>query len=145
MLDIEPALDFQLLAIETVRNLFRNQGICQSEFNVTQTLALVVSCGHIERMIRMGTRKLKSRLSKCLRIVHLGNGVHVTHHGETVAEINPPKHFQEHSIDNELRRRARTGKVRLGARNRPEVYTSTYVQLPDEIVRALLCESRGEY
>lgn len=92
----------------------------------------------------MGIRKLKSRLSKRLRMVHVGNEVHVTL-CETVAEIQPPTHLPEHSIDNKLRHRARAGKVRLGARNRPEAYPGTSVQLPDEIVRTLLSESRGEY
>ena len=96
-------------------------------------------------MITMGIRELKSRLSECIRMVREGNEVHVTHRGETVAEIRPPTHLADHNIDNELRRRAQAGKVRLGARNRPEVYTSTSVQLPDEIVRALLSESRGEH
>ena len=74
-----------------------------------------------------------------------GNEVHVTHRGETVAEIRPPSHPADHDIDKELRHRAQAGKVRLGARNRPEVYTSTSVQLPEDTVQTLLNDSRGEY
>ena len=144
-LPFEPALDFQLLPIETAHDLFRNQEIYQSEFNVTQALALVVSCGHIERMITMGIRKLKSRLSKCFRMVREGNEVHVTHRGESVSETRPPTRLPNHNIDNELRRRARTGKVRLGAQNRPDVYIGTSVQLPEDIAQTLLNESRNEY
>lgn len=130
-------------AIEAVCDLFRGQEVYQSEFAVTQALALVVSCGYIEQMITIGVRELKSRLSECIDLVREGNEVHVTHRGETVAEICPPSHLADHDIDNELRRRAQAGKVRLGARNRPEVYTCISVQLPDEIVHALLNESRG--
>ena len=110
-----------------------------------QALVLVASCGYIERMITVGIRELKSRLSECLRMVREGNEVQVTLRGETVAEIRPPTHLAEHSTDSELRRRAQAGKVRLGARNRPEAYPSTSVQLPDGIVRTLLSESRGEH
>ena len=96
-------------------------------------------------MITIGVRELKSCLGECIDLVREGNEGHVTHRGETVAEICPPSHLADHGIDNKLRRRAQAEKVRLGARNRPEVYTSTSVQLPDEIVRALLTESRGEH
>ena len=95
-------------------------------------------------MITIGIRELKSRLSECIRMVREGNEVYVTHRGETVAEIRPPTHLADHRIDNELRRRAQAGKVRLGARNRPEVYINTAVQLPDGTAQALLNETRGE-
>ena len=71
--------------------------------------------------------------------------MHVTHRGNTEAEVRPPTRLADHHIDNELRGRAQAGKVRLGARNRPDVYISTSVQLPDGIVQALLNESRGEH
>ena len=96
-------------------------------------------------MITMGVRELKSRLSECIRMVREGNEVYVTHRGETVAEIRPPTHLSDNHIDNELRLRAQAGKVRLGARNRPEVYISTSVQLPEGTAKTLLNESRGEY
>ena len=96
-------------------------------------------------MITIGVRELKSRLSDCVHLVREGKEVHVTHRSETLAEFRPPSHLADHDIDNELGRRAQTGKVRLGAQNRPEAYTSTSVQLPDEIVRALLTDSRGEH
>ena len=88
---------------------------------------------------------MKSRLSECIRMVREGHEVYVTHRGETVAEIRPPTHVADESIDREIRRRAQAGKMRLGARNRPEVYVETPARMPAETVRSLLHESRGEH
>ena len=92
----------------------------------------------------MSVKGLKSRLSACIRMVRKAKKVRVTHRGETVVGTRPPTHLADHDIDNELRRCAQAGKVRLGAPNRPEVYPNTSVQLPDEVVRAMLGDSRGE-
>ena len=48
------------------------------------------------------------------------------------------------NIDNELRRHAQAGRVRLGAENQPVVYISTSVKLPNGTVETLLSKSRGE-
>ena len=97
-------------------------------------------------MITIGVRALKSRLSECIRMVREGHEVYVTHRGETVAEIRPPTHLAGgEPIDSELRRRAQAGKVRLGARNRPEAYVETPARMPAETVQGLLHESRGEH
>ena len=93
----------------------------------------------------MSVKGLKSRLSACIRMVRKAKEVRVTHRGETVAGTRSLTRLADHDIDSELRRCAQAGKVRLGARNRPEVYPNTSVQLPDELVRALLSESRGEH
>lgn len=90
----------------------------------------------------MSVKGLKSRLSACIRMVRKAKEVRVTHRGETNVGTRPPTHLADHDIDSEL---GRAGKVRLGARNRPEAYPNTSVQLPDETVRALLNESRAEY
>lgn len=78
-------------------------------------------------------------------MVREGHEVYVTHRGETVAEIRAPTHVAEEQIDSELRRRAQAGKMRLGARNRPEVYVETPARMPAETVQSLLHESRGEH
>ena len=96
-------------------------------------------------MVTIGVRALKSRLSECIRMVREGHEVYVTHRGETVAEIRAPTHVAEEQIDSELRRRAHAGKMRLGARNRPEVYVETPARMPAETVQRLLHESRGEH
>ena len=95
-------------------------------------------------MITIGVRELKSRLSECIRMVREGGEVYVTHRGETVAELRPPSHVEEDKVSAELRRRARGGKVRLGARNRADVYVRPRCRLPAATVQALLRESRGE-
>ena len=72
--------------------------------------------------------------------------MHVTHRGETVAESRPPTHLSDNHIDNELRLRTHAGKVRFGARNRPEAHISisTSVQLPEGTAQTLLNDSGGE-
>ena len=91
-----------------------------------------------------GVRELKNRLSAYLRLVERGERVAVTHRGRVVAELGPPAHTTEEEAHDELRRRARTGTVRLGAPNRPDVYPPPPRRLPTRIVQELLDEVRGE-
>ena len=91
-----------------------------------------------------GVREVKNRLSAYLRMVEQGERVAVTHRGRVVAELGPPTHASEDESHAELRRRARTGTVRLGAPNRPDVYPRPSRRLPTRIVQDLLDEVRGE-
>ena len=93
----------------------------------------------------MGVRMLKSRLSECSRRVREGTKAQITLPDETGAGICPPTLLADNHINNELKRRAQAGKVRLGAQNRPEVYTTISVQLPTGAAQILLDESKGEY
>ena len=96
-------------------------------------------------MITTGVSALKVRLGSCVRKVREWRGVYVTGAGGTVAEIRPSTDLADEQVDSELRRLAQAGKVRLGARNRPEVYVETGVSASAEAVQSLLHESRSEY
>ena len=89
-------------------------------------------------------REIKNRLSAYLRMVEQGERVAITHRGRVVAELGSPTHSAEEDAYAELRRRARTGTVRLGAPNRPDLYPRPYRRLPSRIVQELLDEVRGE-
>ena len=91
-----------------------------------------------------GVREIKNRLSAYLRMVEQGERVAITHRGRIVAELGPPTHTTEEDAYAELRRRARAGTVRLGAPNRPDLYSSPSRRLPSQVVRDLLDEVRGE-
>ena len=91
-----------------------------------------------------GVREIKNRFSAYLRMVQQGERVAVTHRGRVVAELAPPAHTTEDAARTELRRRARTGTVRLGAPNRPDVYPRPPRRLPSRVVRELLDDVRGE-
>ena len=91
-----------------------------------------------------GVREVKNRFSAFLRMVEQGERVAVTHRGRVIAELAPPAHTTEDAARTELRRRARTGTVRLGAPNRPDVYPHSSRRLPSRVVRELLDDVRGE-
>ncbi len=91
-----------------------------------------------------GIREIKNRLSEYLRMVENGERIAVTHHGRIVAELGPPVHTTEEEAYAGLRRRARTGTVRLGAPNRPDVYPRPARRLPAGVVQELLDDVRGE-
>ena len=71
-----------------------------------------------------------------------GDRAAVTHRGKVVDELAP--HTTEDAARAELRRRARTGTVRLGAPNRPDVYPRPSRRLPSRVVQELLDDVRGE-
>ena len=91
-----------------------------------------------------GVREIKNRFSEYLRMVENGERVAVTHRGRVVAELGPPAHVTEEEAYAELRRRARSGTVRLGAPNRPDVYPRPARRLPSSVVQELLDEVRGD-
>ncbi len=91
-----------------------------------------------------GVRDIKNRFSEYLRHVQNGERVAVTHRGRIVAELGPPAHVTEEEAYGELRRRARNGTVRLGAPNRPDVYSRPARRLPSAVLQELLDGVRGE-
>ena len=95
-------------------------------------------------MVSVGVRELKNRLSEYLRMVRRGEEILVTDRGEPVAELRQPSTASQTSAYPELERRARAGKVRLGAPNRPDLYPSLPSSLPPGAAQRLLDEERGE-
>ena len=95
-------------------------------------------------MISVGIRELKDRLSEYLRMVRSGEEILVTDRGEAVAELRQPTSAPGKAAYPELERRARTGKVRLGAPNRPGLYPLLVPSVPPGTARRLLGEERGE-
>ncbi len=94
-------------------------------------------------MKTLGIREVKTRFSTYLRMVEQGERVAITNHGRVVAELVPPTHVSEDEAQAELQRRARAGTVRLGAPNRPDIYTRPSVGLPYQVIQDLLDETRG--
>ena len=95
-------------------------------------------------MIFIGIRKLKNRLSAHPRMVRRGGEILVTDRGEAVAELRQPLSHSEAAAYPELVRRARSGKVRLGAPNRAVLYPRMPRSLPRGAASQLLDEERGE-
>jgi len=95
-------------------------------------------------MLTVGVRELKDRLSECIRMVREGGAVYVTYRGRIAAEIRPPSRTTGDEARMGLRRRAREGKVRLGAPNRPEVYARRKSLLTGNELQQLLSETRGD-
>ena len=89
-------------------------------------------------MISVGIRELKNRLSEYLRMVRRGEEVLITDRGEAVAEPRQPVCLLEAAAHPELVRRARSGKVRLGAPNRADLYPEMPHLLPSGTARRLL-------
>ena len=95
-------------------------------------------------MVSVGVRELKNRLSEYLRMVRRGETILVTDRGKPLAELRQPSTASHTATYPELERRARAGKVRLGAPNRSDLYPSLPSSLPPGTARRLLDEERGE-
>ena len=95
-------------------------------------------------MVSVGIRELKNRLSEYLRMVRGGEAILVTDRGVAVAELRQPGDSAEYSSHPELVRRARAGKVRLGAPNRAALYPRVIPSVRPGTARRLLREERGE-
>ncbi|HEX9668238.1 MAG TPA: type II toxin-antitoxin system prevent-host-death family antitoxin [Thermoanaerobaculia bacterium] len=100
-------------------------------------------------MESVGIRELKNRLSHYLREVRRGEVVQVTDRGEVIAELRPPEPQNEHQ--RELLRRypklaelVRSGSIRLGGPNRPEVYKLLPAVLKGITSAELLDQDREE-
>ena len=89
-------------------------------------------------------REIKNRLSAYLRIVEQGDRVAVTRRGRVVAELGPPAPATEDDAYAELRPRVRAGTVRIGGRNRPDLYPRPSRRLPSQVVRELLDDVRRD-
>ena len=94
-------------------------------------------------MLTVGVRELKDRLSECIRMVREGGKVYVTYRGRLAAEIRPPS-IMEGEVRAALWHRVGTGKVRIGAPNRPEVYARRMPLLTGNELQKLLRETRGD-
>lgn len=94
-------------------------------------------------MVSVGVHELKKRLREYLRMVRRREVILVTDRGEPVAELRQISNAAHTAENPELERRARTGKVRLGAPNRPDVYPSLSSPLSPGTARRLLDEERG--
>ena len=70
-------------------------------------------------MVSVGVCELKNRLSEYLRMVRRGEEVLVTDRGEPVAELRQTSIASHTAAYPELERRARAGKMRLGADSPP--------------------------
>lgn len=94
-------------------------------------------------MIAVGIRELKNRLSEYIRMVRRGEAIMVTDRGEVVAELRQPGSAPENTAYPALVLRARAGKARLGAPNRPDLYPKVTPSLPSGTTKRLLDRERG--
>ncbi len=95
-------------------------------------------------MVPAVIRELRSRLSELLRMHRRSEEVPVTGRDETAAWPHQRSRSPEVVAYHELVRRARSGKVRLGAPNRADLYPRMSRSLPSGTARRLLDEERGE-
>ncbi|MCZ6726232.1 MAG: type II toxin-antitoxin system prevent-host-death family antitoxin [Acidobacteria bacterium] len=93
-------------------------------------------------MKAVGIRELKNRLSEYVRMVRSGEEILVTDRGEVVAELREPR-VQAESPYPALVSCARQGKVRLGAANRPDLYSAVEPVLAPGEAAKFLDEERG--
>lgn len=94
-------------------------------------------------MKTVGVRELKDRLSEYLRLVREGEEILVTDRGRVVAELRHPGPRGDIPYP-ALLEAVRGGRVRLGTRNRPELYPQLDRVLPSGSGASLLDEERGE-
>ena len=95
-------------------------------------------------MKTVGIRELKNRLSHYVRLVRGGERVLVTDRGVVVAELRRPGRAGEETAHAALAEQARSGRVRLGAPNRADLYPRLEPALPAGEAARLLAEERGE-
>jgi antitoxin (DNA-binding transcriptional repressor) of toxin-antitoxin stability system len=95
-------------------------------------------------MRAVGIRELKNRLSEYLRMVRRGEEILVTDRGVVVAELRQPGARAADTPYPALVERARSGKARLGAGNRPDLYPALDPVLSEGEAAALLDQERGE-
>lgn len=104
----------------------------------------MASRSHIGRMVAVGVRELKNRLSEFLRRVRAGERILVTKRGEVVAELRQPGGPEEGlDVPSGLAALIRDGRASPGSPNDPEAYPALDRLLPDGEARRLLEEERG--
>lgn len=96
-------------------------------------------------MVSVEIHELNNRLSEYLGMVRRREAILVTDRGEPVAELRQPSSASHTAAYPELERRARAGKVRLGAPNRSDLYPPLPSPLPPGTARRLLDEERGDH
>lgn len=94
-------------------------------------------------MKTVGVRALENRLSEYLRMVQAGESLAVTNRGVVVARLVPPD-VRGETTEEELRRMARAGEIRLGKPNRPDLYPPPPGLLSEDTIQAALDWTRGE-
>ncbi len=97
-------------------------------------------------MKSVSLRKLKNRLSQCVREVRAGESILVTDRGEVVAELVPPgcgMGERGAGLPPGLVALARRGLVTLGAPNHPALYPDLPSVLKRYTSHQLLDEDRG--
>ena len=95
-------------------------------------------------MVSAVVRELKSRLSEFLRMLRRSEEVLVTGRSESAGWPHQPSYPPEVAAYPELVRRARSGKVRLGAPNRADLYPRVPRSLSAGTASRLLDEERGK-
>jgi antitoxin (DNA-binding transcriptional repressor) of toxin-antitoxin stability system len=95
-------------------------------------------------MRTVGIRELMNRLSEYMRLVRQGGEILVTDRGVVVAELGRPGSRAAEVPYPGLAEAARQGRVRIGARNRPDLYPSLEPLLPEGSAEELLDWVRGE-
>jgi len=95
-------------------------------------------------MVSAVIRELTSRLSEFLRMLRRSDEAPVTGRSDAAAWPRQPSDPPKVVAYPELVRRARSGKVRLGAPNRADLYPRMPRSLPPGTASRLLDEERGE-
>lgn len=97
-------------------------------------------------MRAVGIRELKNRLSEYLRQVQNGERVLVTDRGRVIAELRPPGAPDEVAKYPGLEAMARSGILRLGQPNRPDLYPMLPPAAPDhpDLSRWILEQDRAD-
>lgn len=104
----------------------------------------VVTRDYIDRMIAIGVRDLKARLSEYLRRVREGETVLVTDRGVVVAELGPPRRPAEPQLPSKLEEMAAAGLVTLGTGNDPDGYPLFEPLLTAEEFREIFDDLRSD-
>lgn len=95
-------------------------------------------------MDTVGIRELKNRLSEYMRRVRRGETIHVSYHGEVVAELRAPLTEGEEGAPQGLRELARRGTARAVVHNDPARYRTYEPALTGTTAQELLDWDRGE-
>ena len=111
-------------------------------------LLSVATCSYTERMLAVGIRELKNKLSHYVRLVEAGESVLVTDRGTVVAELHPPGRSSRPEDRSDLPpgliQMAREGRARLGAPHDPSMYPPRMRLLPEGMLERILDEVKAD-
>ena len=96
------------------------------------------------KMIEVGIRELKNRLSHYIRLVKKGEAVRVTDRGTVVAELVPPTASRIDQADPNVEALRKLGDFTIGEPNRSDLYHPRPRLTPDGTAQRLLDEERDE-